>query len=302
MEKLFPPLIEGAIPAFYPEENGTIKIIVPFSMNRAVGAVQVKGFALKAKTVQSTTYLFTYKQEDTNKFNMEDSCYAEFEVSPEDIDKLKKGQFYKFQLAYIDIDGIIGYYSTVGVAKYTTKPEVAIQGLEHGIINMHNYEYMGTYSQENGDITERVYSYQFDAYDSYNNLIATSGEQLHNSSNDVEINQSYDKFILAQDLEIDKSYYIKYTVNTNNGLTISSPRYRIMQKISIEPEIKATLSASLDFENGYVNVNLKGDKDEWGMETPATGAFLLTRACVDTEYSVWEEISRFKLAAQVPSR
>lgn len=302
MAKLFPPLIEGAIPAFYPEENGTIKIIVPFSMNRAVGSVQVKGFALKAKTVQSTTYLFTYIEKDINKFNMEDSCYVEFEVSQEDKDKLKKGQFYKFQLAYIDNTGTVGYYSTVGVAKYTTKPEVAIQGLEHGIINMHNYEYMGTYNQGDGDVTERVYSYQFDVYNSYNNLIATSGEQLHNSSNDIEINQSYDKFILAQDLEIDKSYYIKYTINTNNGLTISSPRYRIMQKISIDPEIKATLSASLNFENGYVNVDLKGDKDEQGMETPATGAFLLTRASANTEYSVWEEISRFKLAAQIPSR
>lgn len=302
MAKLFPPLIEGAIPAFYPEENGIVKITIPFSMNRAVGSVQVKGFALKAKTVQSTTYLFTYTQEDKNKFNMEDSCYVEFEVDSADMEKLKRGQFYKFQLAYIDQQGVIGYYSTVGVGKYTTKPEIIISGLEHGIINMHNYEYMGVYSQKNGDITERVYSYQFDAYDSKGNLIATSGEQLHNSSNDIEMYESYDKFILAQDLEIDKNYYIKYTVNTNNGLTISSPRYRIMQKISIDPEIKASLSVSLNFENGYVNVDLKGDKDDEGMETPATGAFLLTRACAENNYGVWEEISRFKLAAQTPSR
>lgn len=302
MAKLFPPLIEGAIPAFYPEENGTIKIIVPFSMNRAVGSIQVKGFALKAKTVQSTTYLFTYTQKDINNFNMEDSCYVEFIVSQEDKDKLKKGQFYKFQLAYIDNTDTIGYYSTVGIGKYTTKPEVAIQGLYQNEINTHNYEYMGTYSQENGDVTERVYSYRFDAYDSYNNLIATSGEQLHNSSNDVEINQSYDKFILAQDLEIDKSYYIKYTVNTNNGLTISSPRYRIMSKFSIDPDIKTDLKATLNYENGYIDISLQGHLDDEGLEIPVTGAFLLTRASDDTGYSVWEEISRFKLASQTPSR
>jgi hypothetical protein len=51
-----------------------------------------------------------------------------------------------------------------------------------------------------------------------------------------------------------------------------------------------------------VNVHLIGHKNEYGLEEPATGAFLLTRACADTNYSIWDEISRFKLAAQVPSR
>jgi hypothetical protein len=50
MAKLFPPLIEGIIPAFY-SDNGTVKITVPFSMNRAVNKKQVSGFILKAKTV-----------------------------------------------------------------------------------------------------------------------------------------------------------------------------------------------------------------------------------------------------------
>jgi len=35
-EKLYPPTIGRTIPAFY-NENGTAKITVPFSMNRAVG-------------------------------------------------------------------------------------------------------------------------------------------------------------------------------------------------------------------------------------------------------------------------
>ena len=35
MAKLYPPLIEGTIPAFY-SENGIVKITIPFSMNKAV--------------------------------------------------------------------------------------------------------------------------------------------------------------------------------------------------------------------------------------------------------------------------
>mgnify|MGYP005610191437 CR=1 FL=1 len=35
-ELLAPPLIEGVIPAFYLDDDGTVKITVPFSANRAV--------------------------------------------------------------------------------------------------------------------------------------------------------------------------------------------------------------------------------------------------------------------------
>jgi hypothetical protein len=35
MSKLYPPIIEETLPAFY-SENGMVKITIPFSMNRAV--------------------------------------------------------------------------------------------------------------------------------------------------------------------------------------------------------------------------------------------------------------------------
>jgi hypothetical protein len=86
---------------------------------------------------------------------------------------------------------------------------------------------MGLYSQT-GDATERVYSYEFILYNSIGEVIAESGQQLHNSSNDTEINSSYDEFLFSQELELNKSYYVKYVVHTNNGLVVSSPKYRIM--------------------------------------------------------------------------
>jgi hypothetical protein len=50
MAKLYPPVVENIIPACY-EENGMIKFIIPFSMNRAISPTQVGGFELKIKTV-----------------------------------------------------------------------------------------------------------------------------------------------------------------------------------------------------------------------------------------------------------
>ena len=45
-EKLYPPTINGSLPAFY-SENGTAKIVVPFSMNRVVVLDNSISFALK---------------------------------------------------------------------------------------------------------------------------------------------------------------------------------------------------------------------------------------------------------------
>lgn len=312
MAKLFPPLIEGTIPAFYSDE-GTVKITVPFSMNRAVSKKQVSGFVLKAKTVQSSTYLFTIRNQDSNTFNMEDSPWVTFTLSPQDISYLRVGQFYKFQIAYIDnagSEGEIGYYSTIATGKYTKKPTLYIStantenGLKVGQINMHHTYYMGYYGQVGigADSNERVYSYEFNVYDSDGKLFATSGEQLHNSSSDMELYESYDNFSVPQELEVDKSYYIQYKIKTINNLELSTPKYRIMKKTSIETEMEAKLSATLNYENGYVDIDLIGTKNQFGLETPVTGAFLITRACSDNNYGVWHEISRFKLQAQNPSR
>jgi hypothetical protein len=53
------------------------------------------------------------------------------------------GQSYKFQLAYKTLSGT-GFYSTVAMAKYTSKPEIKIEGL-HGRLNKHKYNYIGEY-------------------------------------------------------------------------------------------------------------------------------------------------------------
>jgi hypothetical protein len=50
MGKLYPPYLEGTIPAFCDTKEGTV-LTVPFSMNRAVSKREVAGFYLKLKTI-----------------------------------------------------------------------------------------------------------------------------------------------------------------------------------------------------------------------------------------------------------
>jgi len=53
----------------------------------------------------------------------------------------------------------------VAIGKYTSKPNLQVNNLDSHILNMNEYLYIGYYSQENKDPTERVYSYIFNVYD-----------------------------------------------------------------------------------------------------------------------------------------
>lgn len=300
MSKPYPPQINGTIPAFY----GTT-LVVPFSMNRAVSQPSISGMQLKLKTVQNSTYIIDDQIIDLSHISFDPYCQAVFNLKQEDISKLKIGQYYKIQIAYRNENDETGFFSNIGVVKYTAQPEVTIEDLTFGesSINMHRYEYVGKYyqSKETGDISERVYSYCFNLYDNSMNLIQTSGDKIHDSSMDTELNESRDVYTIEQDLELNKSYYLEYLVTTLNGLRISSKRYRIMQKSSINPEIKVDLKTVLDYENGIVLLKLEGQKSPDNVEYAASGAFKIVRSSSVDNFQSWHEILRFTLHGQQPS-
>lgn len=295
MAKLYPPNLEGTLPAFY----GTT-LVVPFSMNRAVTMSEVQSILLKIKTIQSNSFILAG---ETENFSLSTShCEAQFGIEP---NKLNIGQYYKIQIAYkSNVDQIIGYYSTVGVIKYTAEPRVEIDGLskERGNINSHRYSYVGKYTSNSEDPAEKVYSYQFNLYDTNKQLLQTSGEQIHNSYNDTERGESYDNYNIEQDLELNQVYYLEYIVTTLNGLKVSSGYYKIMQKQSIKPEIEATLVPTLNFENGYVNLTLVGKKNSYGVEYTATGSYRIMRSSTEDDFKTWNEVLRFDLYGQKPSK
>lgn len=297
MARLAPPIVEGTIPAFW----GTA-ITVPFAMNRSVSTEQVAQMVLKIKTIASSTYLGTVKGNIDWK-----TMTVRFELSEqvEIVKNLHPGQFYKIQMAFQDyaidakgkkIDGEIGYYSAVSVVKHTSQPTVVIDGLKTNLINNHTLTYIGHYSQEgeNADTTEKEYKYQFTIYDSNKNIYMTSGEQLHNSLNDTEYNSSNDVYDCEYELLPGQTYYIQYTITTINNLVVSSYRYRIQQKISIEPNLNADIDLGLNFDNGYITVSLIPYMEN-GAPIGSNGAFLLSRACADSNYTKWDNLTRFRL-------
>ena len=293
------PIIEGTLPAFYySDEKGCAELVIPFSMSRAVGESEVYGFKLKIKDIQNYEYLLTLTESEI-QFN---NGIVKFRIDKSTLDsKFLIGQFYKAQLAYIDKNGTPGYYSTVGIIKYTTKPVVEILGLKRTTNNAHIYTYTGSYSQKGQDVSEKEYAYKFVVTDELGSIVEDTGFIIHNNSNDTNNYESSDIFKFSKDLQENEKYSIAYIVKTNNNLEVSSPSYRIMNKKAIVSTLTAKLKAELNFENGYVHLWLEGDRDENNYEKLVTGSFVLARASEESNYTDWEDLFEFSLASQRPS-
>ena len=294
---LYPPQIEGTLPALQRGKD----LIIPFVMNKTVSWNEIKGFAIKIKNIQNNktiTTAQTYNNRNDYPGYSKDKQIAYFSI---DENKFIVGSSYKLQMTYIDQNDNYGYYSTVGVFKYTEEPNVYIDGLEGSQLHSDTRSYIGVYSQEGKDVTEKVYSYNFTIYDEQNKVLETSGEQLHNHENDDKIYETADLFTMTKSLEENKIYSIVYTVTTANGVVKSSPKYRITQQSTIAPEVEADLVATMNEENGYVGLQLIGKKGKDGIEKVGTGTFLICRASSEDNYGSWSEIDRFALFGEAPS-
>ena len=276
--KLYPPIIEGIIPAFYGS-----KISIPFQMNKSVSKVEVKGFALKIKTVQNQNVIDTIliDKNEIQNFDWETISF------PIDSDKLKIGQFYKIQLAYYDIqDGVpeVVYYSTVGIVKYTTKPDLKI---EESNESKYSQTYLGIYEHKE-DIAEKVYSYCFNLIDENNNIIETSGEKIHDSSNDTEVYKSIDLYVIKYDLIKNKEYFLEYNVKTINGLELKTSTSLV---ISNKPNLalKADINCENNQEEGYINISLTIKSDN------SMGFYYLLRASDEDNFKSWNRVLDFSL-------
>ena len=285
MAKLYPPHINGTIPAFYASIEGTTTLVVPFSMNRAVSFAEIKGFMLQIKTLNGsligTVPQTAFNEEDlTVSFNVRQFA-SNFTI----------GSYYKVQLAYIEANTEeIGYYSTVGITKYTVYPTVIIDKLSTSKTNVHQYDYIGVYSQKNGDATEKLYSSKFIIYDN-NDIFYESEEKLHNNTNDTERYMSIESFKFLKSLVENKVYQVQFIATTVNGLVVKSPRYRIVQRKSVDPSIHTELKATLNFNNGYVLLTFDNCQ-----ESIISGSYLISR-CSNLNNYIWEPVREFSLSS-----
>ena len=336
MSRLYPPITEEVLSAFclsYNDQQEKVgaSINVSFNLNRAVAISEIGGIALRLRTISTNQYVITEninKNEETGKsegialsYDL-DNGTAVFQITEtNNSDKMKflnVGQYYKAQIAFIDLEGNIGYWSTVSTIKCVAKPSVSIANFTSSDANVFMNEIVGEYVQDTviGDSSEKVYSYRFQLWDVDDNLIEDTGIQLHNSSADISGNTSTDIYYCYKNLNEDEIYYIEYSVTTINGLNVSSPRYQIINMTSIDPEEDIILVAQngleedyeqnnnwFPWEEGIIKLYIDFNKiEDRSNGKTLTGNFIILRSSSKDNFGSWQEIRRFRLSGDIPSR
>ena len=305
--KLYPPYVDATLPAMIQGDM----LVVPFQLNRAVARADFNCMSIVLKTVQTNTVLCNgdpqYASTNIEYDNKTGQWKALFPVGS----LVTVGQYYKVQVAFANghydelswkFDGLIGYYSDVSVVKCTSRPNIYIKNLDdQSTSNAHQYEYTGVYSQKgaNQDKTEKVYCYRFDLYDEAGELVATSGEQVHNTSLDTEKFESSDSWLVTKNLKPGYWYTVQYTVTTLNNLVVASPAYKVMPVETVDFDICADLSANMIQEDGYVDIRLVPKEHQ--VKT-VRGSFVLVRASDEDDYESWQELYKFDLVNENPDK
>ena len=283
MAKLYPPFIESKLPAF------AEVLEIPFEMNRSVSTQDVVGMSAIIKTAQTGRQIGVAVT-TAPSYNANTGKYSAIFSNLSHLN-LRAGQYYKVQLAYIgrEIDPAtgtytVGYYSSAGIVKKTTKPTLSIPSLDSNLF--YSYDYIGQYSQKGGDETEKVYSYRFDLSDEAGNVLDTSGEKLHDSSTDQESYLSIDSWKSNASLKKEVPYYLSYTITTNNGLVQTIQR-QVVSADSVDIDIDISLESRLNYEDGTAQLYIMPKYDS---PVSITGDFILTRSSSDNNFASWDEV------------
>ena len=292
----------------FTEGDGTITI--PFEHNKAVAISEILNVVVKVKTIQNDTLIYDnligiYDAVNrTVQFPVKgyvvQTLYANEEgenVFQDSSWTVRIGQYYKIQVAYLSSTGA-GYFSTVGVIKATSLPLVEIENLDKNTVNGVKNIFLGKFTQpKGGDTTEKVYSSEFIVKDIEGNIFAKKESTLHNIQNNPDEYTSVDSYSFDKELESGKTYTIQYIVTTTNGMKVSSPKYHIVEQLSLKTSLECELKAEINNEDGYVQIDLV---DNTGLEM-GNGAFVLTRE--DSLYpGQWDELYRFVLRYESVSR
>lgn len=283
--KLNPPIIENSLDAQYGSE-----LKIPYEQNRSVSVGEFSYIKALIKSVQSS------KEIDSINSTSLSQGVARFEI---DDSKYQVGQYYKIQLAYVTADGTIGFYSTTGIFKYTSKPAVSIKGLEGATaLNLHDYTYTGLYHSD--DRAEKAYSYRFRIYDVSNTVLVDSGELLHNSNNDTEPCDSEDTWTVRYSLDYDEVCYIQYIVTTINGIIVESEKYRITDNQVLDSNLLKYyyFKAENVAESACVALSIVPNESALASGRKLiNGQFNLLRASDEDDYQGWYKLTSFTLAS-----
>lgn len=280
----YPPIIEGSLPAFYDS-----KIIVPFTMNRAVSISEIAVFQIRISSISSNLVVIEKQTDIELKPERwdKDKSTIEFRFTDSQKKKLIAPNHYKIQIAYgtRDKNNIIsvGPYSTVGISKYTHKPDVTIS-----TVNNSPYSIMGKY--QTNDPSEKLYSSYFKVIDSHNQVFLQTDKKIHNAFDDTSANIANEFLNIIKVLDDTETYRAKFYIETINGIKLSSDQLEIREPQKLPLLQEFSLEAVLNYENGYINLQLTSGISK------ISGKYKLARADSLDNFESWTNLLDFEFS------
>ncbi len=279
MAKLYPPIIEGTIPAFY----GTT-FVVPFSLNRVTSKKEISRMVVKIKEVATNSIILTTFSTSIDF----DTMKATFNCVNDKGDcPLRVSKYYKVQIAFVDSLGVIGYFSDMATTKYSMCPIVYIEDLMTSEVDTsYNYnkkDFVGKYSQFDKDPSEKMYSSHFEFSGEEIESFSTE-EIIHDSSKDDNPYEAAESYSLEKIYKTDTILSVAFVVTTVNKMVVKSPSYLLYLQDSFNGNLSGRLAAINDFDNGVIQLYLTKVNNE----SITTGEMKIFRAQKDSEE--WEKV------------
>lgn len=286
--KLLPPYLEEELPPIVKSSYVTDAILqIPYTNNPGVVlGSEAKAFSVRIKNFSSNEIVETLTVSATANSLVNNVIV----VALKNQHKYTIGQYYKCQIAYIDVNGREGFFSTVGFTKCTTEPRVAIQGLNAYAKNVYTGQFTGVYDQTYGDTTEKLLKGYFTLYyldKDEKEQTVSSGELLYYPEDNKKINYATQSYNF--NLEANNVTKISYTTISQNGIQKTSPIYELKSG-NLAANIlnqKFTLFSELDKENSTINLYLKNNG---GSIFPINEIFVVSRAKASDNFIIWEEL------------
>lgn len=295
MAKLYPPILEGIIPACAkPDDSNNISMTIPFVMNRSVGVEEISGINVKFKTIGGTELgIYEASMSTPGEITIE-GTNGEIYIDnlPASIDsKMQIQQYYKIQLAYRDIPEQqgdtpeVGYYSSVGVFKFTAEPIIECRDIVNG------YLYRGFYTPNDLDKTEKFYSYYFELqYGHVDNNKFIVDEVIDKTEEKLHMNPetNYEDYYITKELEglTNNNYRVMFyatSVNKYKGADGRRIKAESLDPFPVpEPGEIFTLNVTENYDNGYFDISVDGGT------LPNTYSYILWRY---DENTGWTKLS-----------
>ena len=306
--KLYPPYIEGKLPAFIKAAPKT-KITIPFQLNPLVGVNDIDKMVLVLKTISGQQVrgviegepYYVYEENNQDIFR----GYVDFILPDKNTEwptEINIGQHYKAQVAFKK-GSDIGYYSSVGIIKCIAQPTCNIEGLKTNEVVANPFSFTGVYNYDSSADNEKLYSCCFNIYDEDYNVYDTSGDIVH-SANKTD---GKDTWELNKNLQPNKIYYVQYSYLTQSNYQGSTLKYPIIEGLFDSADkwyndLVLEVEAKNESGKNIVKVKQPVRPPEKDKVLPVNGSYKIVRTSNESNYTDWVDLFEFSVADQYISK